>query len=313
MELPLDAARLLIERYARLLEQRGDEIGKRPLVLPTAEFFPDEFRGDAASLRRLVKRMRRHAGLADVPIRANVLEAEEEASGGGCSSGACAVPKAGAGTPQARVVESGEEWLIQVPAAELRHPVVLTTNVARSLALVFLLETRAPDENIAEPLDVSIDITAVALGFGELLLEGSHIYQKSCGGPSIGKVTGLTYPEVALLLALFVHMGDHSARKVKKQLPVTQAEAFSQMWEIVHAQRGLCEALASAPERVAEGFFSFKGEVGGRDDAPSLAELEASLRAAPPKRTQKKSRDPADDELSALVGEALAVTRADAE
>jgi hypothetical protein len=315
MDLPADAARALIERYARILARLGDEIGERPMVLPTAEYFPDEFRGDLKSVKRLARRMQKHAGMADVPVRVAVVapDGEEASGGGGCGSGACAVPKHGTTTELVRVSEVNEEWLLQIPSAELRHPVVLTNNLARSLSLVFLLETRDPDQPIEEPLDATIDITAVALGFGELLLEGSHIYSKSCGGPSIGKVTGLTHPELALLTALFVALGDHSARKLKKQLPATQAESFDDAWRLVSVHKSLVAALLTNPERVADGFFKWKGLDEKQDDEPTLMELERELRAAPPKSKPKKERDPADDELSALVGEALSFSRSDAE
>lgn len=313
MDLPADAARALIERYARIRARLGEEIGERPLVLPIAEFFPDEFRGDLPSVKRLAKRMQKHAGMADIPVRVAVLDPEtDQAAGGGCSSGACAVPKHGAQADFARVSEVNDEWLLQVPTAELRHPVVLTNNLARALSLVFLMETRDPEQPLEEPLDATIDIAAVALGFGELLLEGSHIYQKSCGGPSIGKVTGLTHPELALLCALFVGLGEHSARKLKKQLPPTQAESFGNAWEQVREHRALLDALRTTPERVAEGFFSWKGLGEKHDDEPSLMELEKALRAAPPKSKRKKERDSADDELSELVGEALLMTRGSA-
>ncbi len=313
MELPEEAAHALIESYARLLARAGEEIGERPLVLPTAEFFPDEFHGDEASLRRLLKRMRRHAGLFDVPIRGRVLAAEEDsAPGSSCSSGACAAPVAEE-TRALRVVEDGDGWRIQAPAAELKHPVVLTANLARALGLVFLLETLGPGESLAAPVEVNIEIAAVALGFGELLLEASHIYQKSCGGPSIGQVTALTHPELALLSALFVAMHDYSPRKLKKHLPVTQAETFDKMVDLVHLNKKLVRRMREAPADIAAGDFTLKavGKKNSREeDEPSLAELEAAFRAAPPKRTPKKA-DPLDDELAALVDEALAVTRAE--
>ena len=64
----------VVQRYAQLLAKLGDEIGQRPLVLPTAEFFPDRFQGDVKSLRRLIQRMQKHAGMSDIPIEASLVE-----------------------------------------------------------------------------------------------------------------------------------------------------------------------------------------------------------------------------------------------
>jgi len=47
----------IVERLGCLLAALRDDLGHRPLVLPTAEFFPDRFTGDEASAERLVARM----------------------------------------------------------------------------------------------------------------------------------------------------------------------------------------------------------------------------------------------------------------
>src|SRR5688572_20490999 len=98
MELPPEPVqRAILERYARLLARFGGEIGKRPMVLPNGEFFPDQFEGDARSVRRLIKRMQVHAGMEDIPIRARLLgtESDGQEQAGSCKSGACAMPAHG--------------------------------------------------------------------------------------------------------------------------------------------------------------------------------------------------------------------------
>ena len=78
MDLPApDACTELVRRYARLLTHFGAELGERPMVLPTSEFFPDRFRGDEASLQRLVQRLALHAGMSDIPIQARLVFAAE--------------------------------------------------------------------------------------------------------------------------------------------------------------------------------------------------------------------------------------------
>jgi hypothetical protein len=220
MELPPpEVIGAIVQRYARLVSRFGDELGERPLVLPNNDFFPDEFRSNERALKRLVKRMQRHADLVDVPIETRLLE---EGSGcadcgpGGCSPGpSCSCQQDGhQHEPPPRLVDQGDGWVIQIPEAETKHSVVLTTNVARSLGYVFLMETRAEGEAIDPPIDVTADLAAVALGFGVLLLEGSYIYQKSCGGPSVGRATKLGTAELSVATALFVaQIGRASCRE----------------------------------------------------------------------------------------------------
>lgn len=149
------------------------------MVLPDSTYFPDPFTADEKSVRRLVRRMKSHAGMGDVPIKVRVLGAENlhgddhkaHAGAGGChsdsseerssphdtassaeashsSAGNCASGSCGnCGTisesdmTDPRLVDLGEEWLIQIPASEIGHDVVLTTNIAKSLGLIFARHT----------------------------------------------------------------------------------------------------------------------------------------------------------------------------
>ena len=322
-QLPEPVVRAIIQRYARLIHRLGAELGERPLVLPTGEFFPDTFNGDKKSARRLVKRMQEHAGMSDIPIKTVLVDPEEEghghAHGGGCGSGGCAVPKASTDSP-ARLVDDGEGWRLQLQSAELRHPVAMTTLLARALAHVFLMETKDEAERLDEPVELTVDLTAVALGFGELLLEGSHVYSKGCGGPSVAKLTALGPQELSVACVLFAERGGHSARALAKELPPTQREAFDDARALLERNRPLLTALREMPERVADGDFDlaqdkplFGGLFGKKrtDDDLSLAELEAML-ATTPRAKKATKKDRATDELASLVDEALRDARAEA-
>jgi hypothetical protein len=324
MEFPPEpVVRAVIQRYAALMARLGREIGDRPLVLPTSEFFPDTFTPDEKSLRRLVKRMRKHAGMRDVPIRGVLLDADGQphesgscSTGGGGGCGSCAVASPGADAPP-RLVDEGDGWRLQVTEPELGHAVVLTANVARSLGYVFLFETCAERTDIEAPIELSVDLAAVALGFGELLLEGSYIYQKSCGGPSVARVTALGPGELSLAAALFVALGDHSPRALASELPVTQRAAFDEAWALVDSNPDLVRALGSDPARVASGDFSLAetkpwlsrvfGKKKKKAEAElSLDELEALVASTATVAPRKRAApDPKRDELRALVDEAF--------
>lgn len=329
---PLHVTRAVIQRYARVLARYGDDLGTRPLVLPNGDFFPDRFEGDEPSLQRLVGRLQAHAGMADIPIQATVIprDADSATKAGGCSSGACSVP-ASAGTGVPRLVDLGDGWVIQVPEQELSHPVALTTNLARSLAYVFLVETQLEGEVIEPPVDVTADFVAVGLGLGALMMQGAYIYAKSCGGPSIASVTKVGVGELAVASAIFIAMGKHSFRNALRELDTTQKAVLEESRDLVESNRGLIELLTDDAERVAQGTFELTEGAGwlGRlftrrrkspptggaglgdiDEALSLEEVESMLIAMPATSHVGHSRprspaDPARDELKALVSEAL--------
>lgn len=319
MDFPEPARRpAIVERYARLLAVVGREIGKRPLVLPNAEFFPDRFTGDDASASALVGRMMDHAGLADVPLTTRIIDESEPESphGGGCSSG-CQVPAALAASVP-RLTDDGDEWTLNIPRYELSHSVVLTAMVARALGHVVLVETLPTGGRLEAPVEVTADHAAVALGFGPLLLEGAYIYSKGCGGPQIASVTAASLGELALICAIFVEVGGHSARRALSTAGTTQRAVLSEAHSWVKSNSALVKALREDPARVASGNFRLE------DDQPWLVRLfkrsKDSAEELPSDFTPNKARpatpkpaDPEHDELKSLVDEALGAARADAE
>jgi hypothetical protein len=344
MELPPPPAlRDLIQRYARLRTRLAEDFGERPLVLPTAEFFPDEFTPDTRGVKRLVARMKQHAGLADIPTKTRVVGDLEEA---GCGTGGCGTGGGGAAhsakkqtascstgcgpsvtepeEPVERLVDEGNAWRIQIPAGELGHPVVLTTQVARALAYVFLLETQSEAEPLEAPLDVTADLAAVGLGFGALLMQGAYIYQKGCGGPRVGQVTKLGLPELATATALFAAVQGCAPRAALRELETTQAAVFREAVSWTESNPTLIASLRSRPEAVARGEFALADTqpwllraLGIGKKKKSSSDLDAALSADPsaledmlsalPQRLEQRPRraDPERDELRALVDEAL--------
>lgn len=191
MLLPAETTQLdLLRRSARLMVQFRDQIGKRPMVLPNADFFPDRFTGDRASTQQLLERMQEHAGLVDIPVDVALAATDmDDLAAAHACAGSCAAPNTAA--PNQRIIPHSDGWIVQLSPGELHHAVALTCTLARSLGSIFLVESAPRPEVIEAPIETSVDLAATALGFGALLLEGSHIYSKSCGGPSIAQVTSL--------------------------------------------------------------------------------------------------------------------------
>lgn len=258
MELPDDRTlRELVQRYASIVERFGDDLGKRPMVLPTSRFFPDTFTGDLPSVNRLLRRMQLHAGMSDIPITVGVLDPEALAAqacgSGGC--GSCAAPNVAPEVAAARLVDLGDGWRINIDPGEVRSPVVLTAALARALGHVFLLEESSTERPIEEPLEVTVELTTVALGLGTLLLSGAYLYQKSCGGPSVACLTALGLGELSVAFALFARHGRHSMRAARSELDATQQAQLEEAETWMLSNPEVSRLLASDPLRLVLGDF----------------------------------------------------------
>jgi hypothetical protein len=253
MELPDLASRAeLVRRYAYLLEHFGSEIGERALVRQNNTFFPDTFEKDEASVVRLVRRLQSHGGLDDIPLDVRLVSlGTPELESGGCGSGACAPAKVGNAASTSRLVEQDAGWTLNVFEAELHHPVALTCTLARALARLFLAETQSPEAPVEAPLEASVDLTCVLLGFGTLVLEGSYIYAKSCGGPSVTQLTHLNVGELAVACSLFIALGQHSGRRASVELGTTQRALLAEANDWAASNGRLIRRLGSEPGQVA--------------------------------------------------------------
>ena len=319
MELPSsDVRRGLVRAYAAVLESLELESHGRPIVLPNGEFFPDPFTGDGASVQRLLDRLLEHAGLSDMAISARLVGEPADAS---CGTGACG---SCGPTPEAepenveRLVDAGDAWQINVLPKEVGQPVALSSALCRAVALAVLCEADHRPKGVE--LELAIDLSAVALGYGVLLLEGSHIYRKSCGGPAVSRTTTLGPTELALVLALSAAVNDQPRTKVGKYLSPTQQEAFAEAAAWADSNPALAQSLRRAPERIALGEFELKEATSwlGRwvartlsrpktaEAALTIEDLETALEnsnvARPP---SQKPRDPKLEEIRRLVDEAL--------
>jgi len=257
MELPDDRTlRELVSRYASIVERFGADIGQRPMVLPNGEFFPDAFSGDFPSVQRLLRRMQEHAGMADIPIQLGVIDpdAEGEACGTG-ACGSCAAPNVSPEIAAARLVDLGDGWRINIAPAEARSPVALTAALARALGQVFLLEETSAERPIEEPLEVTVELTTVALGLGTLLLSGSYLYQKSCGGPNVACLTALGIAELSVVFALFSKHAGHDLRRARRELDATQREQLSEAATWMLSNPHISQLLANDPLRLVLGDF----------------------------------------------------------
>jgi hypothetical protein len=255
---PLDRCAEIARRYAHLLQHFSSELGERPLVRQSGEFFPDRFDKDAPSVERLVRRLQAHAGMVDVRIQVRVLTMDPEGgvqvSGGSCGSGgcapSCAAPSTANGSPS-RLEETAQGWILNVLEGELHHPVALTTQLSLALGELFLAETASAQSPVEQPHAVSRDLACVALGLGLIVLEGSYIYGKSCGGPSVTRLTDLSVGDLAVACSLFIELGGHSARRARSDLGTTQRALLGEASEWAQSNKALLARLLDDPGQVA--------------------------------------------------------------
>jgi hypothetical protein len=167
----------LVERSAALVAGGAEPVSG--LVLPNAKFFPDVFDGGLKSVKRLLKRVVKHAGLSDIPITLTVPRPQEDllAGGGGCSSGGCSTG-GGGGEQVQRIVETDHGYQVAIMPKEVRDPTVLTVAMVRAVSHVFMKEAGLYEEFGHGEGELAIDLAGTMLGFGVLLANGSYLYSK---------------------------------------------------------------------------------------------------------------------------------------
>jgi len=251
MDQPSDQVlRWIVRTYARLRAAHGEAIGAPALVQPTGQFFPDEFRRDAASVERLLRRMIGYSPVSDdLGVELAFAEAPADHSGG-CGSAACG-PSGGAG-PRASVQELDDGYRVIVAATDVANPDVLTTSLARSVGALTLHEAGDdPDPGEAE-------LAAIACGFGVLLANGAAVWAKSCGGLRMAQATALGVEEIAVGLALFAALHGIKPSTVRSSLGATQREALDLAEAWVESNPLLVETLRDRPALLEAGVFDLE-------------------------------------------------------
>ena len=109
-----------------------------------------------------------------------------------------AEPAARGGAAGVDVHELENGYRVVVSATDVGNPDVLSTSLARSVGALVLHEA---GEHVGA---VPSEIAAVVCGFGVLLLNGSAVWAKACGGLRMAQATVLPVEEMAVALALFV-------------------------------------------------------------------------------------------------------------
>ena len=307
MELPTeDSIRWIVRRYAELRAAHGDVIGTPELIEPSGRHFPDEFKKDAPSIARLLRRMMSYAPLAeDLPIELAFLDPEEQASGGGCGTSAC-----GTGAKieaHDGVVELDEGYRVSVKVTDVANPMILTTSLARSVGALVLGE--AGEEIDARESGAISEIAATVCGFGVLLVSGAAVYTKACGGLRMHSATHLPLEDLCLALALFVRTHELRPSAARAHLETTQREAFDEAMRWVDSNDAIVTLLRDRPQDLTDGLFTLepvRGLIGRLFSRKKNDGLPADLAPVSSRKTERSDAEARRiAEARALVEEAL--------
>jgi hypothetical protein len=309
MELPPeDDLRWIVARYAHLRAAHGDAIGEPSLVEPTGEFFPDAFSRSADGVATVLKRMLAYAPVAEgIGLELAFAEAEEGGGGGGCGSGACGTEGGSKGpVAESIALPEGAGYRLILPVRDVGEPVVLGAALARCVGGMILGE--AGEEVPAAERLATAEIAATLSGFGVLLLAGSCVYTKSCGGLRAHQGTQLDVPSSAVALALFLRVHGMKPGAARRHLETTQREAFDEALRWVDSNAPLVDALRVHPASLADGVFAIEPVKGlfSRMFGAKPAALPESI-AAPVSKRKVRSADEERRlaENRAIVEEAL--------
>jgi hypothetical protein len=305
---PESSLRTLVATYARLRTPLHEAIGKPELIQPTGEHFPDAFAPDAPSVARLFARMVSYSPLADdLPVELAFL-VNDEATGGGCGSGACGVgagaeSRAAAGT----VTDLGDRYRLSLLANDVANPVLLTTALARGVGALVLHEGGLAHGARGEVDAADAEICAAMCGFGVLVAAGSAVWVKGCHGLTGMQATALTVEESAAALALFTGLHGIDPSVARRHLEVTAREAYDDAAAWVESNPLLVDSLRRNPKWLESGSFDIEPTRGllGRWLHKRRIEREMQRPAPRPKAAMSASKQRYLDEAKALVEETL--------
>ena len=137
-------------------------------------------------------------------------------------------------------------------ATDVSNADVLSTSLARSVGALILHEA---GERVGA---VTSELAATACGFGVLLLNGSAVWAKACGGLRMAQATVTPVEEMAVALALFVAIHGHKVSEARKHLGATQREAFDVAQDWVESNEALVATLRDRPGQLAAGAIDFE-------------------------------------------------------
>ncbi|HKO97431.1 MAG TPA: hypothetical protein VJU86_10585 [Pyrinomonadaceae bacterium] len=149
------------ESFLWLIEEFGvDTLRNAPVILPTNEFFPDEFNGDEEDVRAMVDRVCAYMDVDPDQVELKIFVDPNAQAGRGLP-----IFESSHGGPAGHYTKRQDKFRISLESSQLGDPTSLIATIAHELGHVRLLgEDRLdPDFEEHEPLT---DLLTVFLGLG---------------------------------------------------------------------------------------------------------------------------------------------------
>lgn len=231
----------------KLWQQALDILGPEPLLCAplmtmSGELFPDRWREDLGSARRVLVRTLAYLGISVPDLKVEVVD--EDSS--------MVPPRLG---HRQELVAWFLRWDDQVPCialgqASLAKPALLLPSLVRAGIHAFLVrEGKLGSQEHASAL---LDVMGICLGWGIVLTHASHVLVQSSGRATYTQLTQLPPAAMATCLAFFAsarRLDPKSARGIAKALAPNQRDAFDRAFRAIQGQTlALPEALLKLPE-----------------------------------------------------------------
>jgi hypothetical protein len=256
---PPSALAWMVREYASFRAEHAEVIGDPELVLPNDTFFPDPVTASAEGVNTLLRRTMTYAPLAeDLLVTFDFQVPGEGDVGGSCSSGGCGSGGGASSLATVRPTDNGDGedgYVVSLSTVDAGDPAKLMTSLARVAGSLVLHE--GGDEQADDP--ARLELAAIAVGLGVLVVNGSYLYSKSCGGARVHQGTALAVTEAAALLALFCRVHKVKPSLARSQLALTQRDRALVFWE---ANERVIDTLRTAPELLVGGAFTLDSERG---------------------------------------------------
>lgn len=180
-----------------LVDSFGADVLERPVVLPSAEFFPPDYSGSEADVRAVFATV---AGLVGVPVERVVLELEPDDAMDELVDGLPVEMQSRGAAAHWRQRDGVS--VITVEMTKARQPVALVAAIAHELGHERLLGEgrRDPDRRDDEPMT---DLFTVFFGFGVFSANAAFEYSRSTTGRRTSRLGYLTEAMYGYALARY--------------------------------------------------------------------------------------------------------------
>lgn len=216
----LETKEWIEQRWAWLTDQFGAQrVRAAEVILPTPEFFPDEFEGKPDDARPILDRVCAYMGIAPETVELTCYEDRNPVQEGEWRHGTAGL-----------YLEEAGKYQVWIEQGNLGDPLALIATMAHELAHVHLLGHRriTADAEDHEPLT---DLLTVFLGFG-VFTANSVIRERAwlAGGEagwSMGRLGYLSMPMFGYALARFAEARGEEQPKWAQHLRADVSEAFT--------------------------------------------------------------------------------------